>query len=106
MTLPADDTEAPLPPLALFLKRLVVVLAVVMIAGFLTLIGALVIMLSRTPQAPLMALPDQIALPAGTSARAFTQGDGWFAVVTDADTILIFDRATATLRQTVQIVPE
>ncbi|MES2968886.1 MAG: DUF6476 family protein, partial [Pseudomonadota bacterium] len=36
---------------------------------------------------------------------AFTQGAGWFAVVTADDRILIFDRANGTLRQTIQITP-
>lgn len=96
-----DSDDAPLPPLALFLKRLVLVLTVVMIAGFLTLIGALVIMLNRDPLPP--PLPDQIALPAGVSARAFTQGTDWFAIVTDDDRILIYDRSGATLIQTVRV---
>ena len=41
--------------------------------------------------------------PDGSSAQAFTQGRGWYAVVTDADEILIFDQLTGELRQTVAI---
>ena len=48
-------------------------------------------------------LPQSIALPGGARAISFTQGPGWFAVVTDADKILIFDRITGRLRQSVQI---
>ena len=72
-----------------------------MILGFLVLIAALVIRLNAAP----LPLPDQISLPDGVNAVAFTQGTDWFAVVTDADTILIYDRATSSLRQTVQIAP-
>lgn len=88
-----------LPPQLRFLRRLVTVLTVVMIAGFLVLIAALVIRLNADP----LPLPDRIALPEGVSAVAFTQGTDWFAVVTDDDRILIYDRATSRLRQTVTI---
>ncbi len=70
-----------------------------MILGFLVLIAALVIRLNADP----LPLPDRITLPEGTSAVAFTQGTDWFAVVTDADRILIYDRATGALRQTVVV---
>ena len=93
------DIDPELPPSLKLLKRLVTTLTVVMILGFLVLIAALVIRLNAAP----LPLPDRISLPDGVNALAFTQGTDWFAVVTDADTILIYDRATSTLRQTVQI---
>lgn len=74
-------------------------LTVVMICGFLVLIAALVIRLNADP----LPLPARIELPAGTSARAFTQGTDWFAVVTSDDRILIYDRATNRLRQIVEM---
>ncbi len=83
----------------MWLRRLVMALTLVMILGFLVLIGAIVIRLNAEP----LPLPDRITLPDGESPRAFTQGSDWFAVVTDADRILVFDRATARLRQTVEI---
>ena len=70
-----------------------------MILGFLVLIAALVIRLNADP----LPLPDRITLPEGVTALAFTQGTDWFAVVTDADTILIYDRATGRLRQALEI---
>ncbi len=91
--------EDALPPQLVFLKRLVTALGVVMIAGFLVLIAALVIRLNAEP----LPLPDRIALPDGVAAVAFTQGTDWFAVVTDDDRILIYDRATSQLRQTVVV---
>ena len=93
------DDQPALPPSLLGLKRLVTTLTVVMILGFLVLIAALVIRLNADP----LPLPDRITLPEGVTALAFTQGTDWFAVVTDADTILIFDRATGTLRQSLEI---
>jgi hypothetical protein len=95
------DDQGDLPPSLKTLKRLVTTLTVVMILGFLVLIAALVIRLNADP----LPLPERISLPQGVKALAFTQGTDWFAVVTDANTILIYDRATSTLRQTVEITP-
>lgn len=95
---PSDD-KIELPPQLMFLKRLVTALSVVMIAGFLVLIVSLVIRLNADP----LPLPDQIALPEGVSATAFTQGEDWFAVVTSINTIMIFDRGTGALTKTVTI---
>ncbi|KMK67727.1 hypothetical protein IMCC21224_112599 [Puniceibacterium sp. IMCC21224] len=70
-----------------------------MIAGLIIVLGLLVTRLgARGP-----ALPDTITLPDGTSATAFTQGDNWYAVVTKDNRILIFDRLTGALRQTVTL---
>jgi hypothetical protein len=94
----------PLPPDLRFLKRLVTVLTVVMIGGVLAIVALLVIRL-QTPPATL-SLPQSITLPDGARALAFTQGAGWYAVVTEGDEILIFDRASGEIRQRVRIVPE
>ncbi len=75
------------------------VLTVVMILGFVILIGAFVIRLNATS----VAMPGSVDLPDGAKAQAFTEGDDWFAVVTTDDNILIYDKATGTLRQTVII---
>lgn len=94
-----DDTPEALPPLAIYLKRLVTTLAVVMIAGFLVLITLLVIRLNADP----LPLPDRVTLPEGAQAYSFTQGIDWFGVVTTDNQILIYDRSTSTLRQTIEI---
>ena len=93
------EPEAPEPPNLRFLRRLVTLLTAVMICGVLVVIGLLVTRLSRDA-AP---LPAEIALPDGAEARAFTQGPDWYAVVTSDDRILIYDRLTGNLRQTVEI---
>ncbi|EEW25710.1 conserved hypothetical protein [Rhodobacter ferrooxidans] len=79
------------------------VLTVTMIAGVITIVGLLV---TRLPSGGPTALPASIALPAGTKAAAFTQGAGWFAVVTTDDRILIFN-SDGSLRQdiTVTVAP-
>jgi len=75
------------------------VLTATMIFGLLVVIGLLVIRFSST--APV--LPQTITLPDGETAQAFTQGKDWYAVVTETDRILIYDRTTGNLRQTVDI---
>ena len=81
------------------LRRLVTVLTAVMICGVLVVVFLLVTRLSG--DAPV--LPDTITLPEGATAQAFTQGADWYAVVTTDDRILIFDRLTGELRQTVAV---
>lgn len=85
-----------------FLRRLVTGLTAVMIAGMVILIALFV---TRFPSND-TALPDAITLPDGTTATAFTVGSGWYAVVTGDDRILIYDRNTGDLRQTVRIKTE
>ncbi len=74
-------------------------LTVVMIAGFLVLIAVLVMRLNA--EGP--PLPDTVTLPEDAEAAAFTQGSDWFAIVTTDDRILIYDRLTGRLRQTLTI---
>lgn len=83
-----------------YLKWLVTILTVTMIGGVLTVVGLLVMQFGAMNAIP---LPDEIELPDGSKAVAFTQGDDWFAVVTEADEILIFSRATGQIIQTVKI---
>ncbi len=84
-----------------FLRRLVTVLTIIMIGGVVTVVALLVIRLNADP-APL-PLPDQVTLPDGTTATAFTVGSDWFGIVTENDEILIYDQVTGTLRQTITL---
>jgi len=77
---------------------------IVMIGGLLVIVALFVIRFSSTGAQPdTLTLPDTITLPDGAKAEAFTMGRSWYAVVTDDDRILIFDRATGALRQTVVV---
>jgi hypothetical protein len=98
-TSPAPDG---LPPGLRFLKALVILLTITMIVGVITIVGLIV---TRMPKAlsGLPALPEEIALPEGARPLAFTQGGDWYAVVTQDDRILVFDRSSGKLRQTVVI---
>lgn len=82
-----------------FLRRLVTVLTATMIAGVLLIIGLIVIRFYDVPP----QLPETLVLPEGAKAVSFTQGPDWYAVVTSSDEILIFDRITGRLQQTVAI---
>lgn len=91
----------PEPPQLRFLRLLVTVLTGVMIAGIVLILGLIWHRYSNA-RAP---LPEVITLPDGATATAYTQGPDWYAVVTGDNQILIFNRATGDLRQTVQIQP-
>ncbi len=79
------------------------ILTVTMILGFLTIVGLFVM---RFAEMNRVELPDTITLPDGSTASAFTRGEGWFAVVTEDDEILIYSRVTGNLRQRIRIEPE
>ena len=91
-----------LPPGLRFLKWLVIVLAISMIAGVITIVALLV---TRLQGGGALPLPESITLPEGARAQAVTAGDDWYAVVTTDNRILIFDRLTGALRQEVAITP-
>ena len=98
-----DDTPATedRDPLNLrVLRILVTVLTVTMIVGLITVVAVFV---TRFESGSPVALPDQVTLPEGESARAVTFGPDWYAVVTANDLILIYDQASGDLRQTVTI---
>jgi len=53
---------------------------------------------------PAPALPAALSLPEGSKPRAVTMGQGWIAVVTDTDRILIFN-PDGSQRQEVILAP-
>lgn len=73
-----------------------------MIIGVITVVALLVTRMPGAVRASLL-LPDEITLPGGTTAQAFTQGDTWYAVVTTDNRILIFNRETGVLQQEIKI---
>jgi hypothetical protein len=91
---PSEDEETAMPPDVRFVKRLVVILTSVMIAGLVLIVGLLVVRVTQTP--PPLVLPDSITLPEGTTPEAVTLARDWVLVLADGE-ILLFDRATGTL---------
>ena len=71
-----------------------------MIGGLITVVAVFV---TRFPAASGLMLPEVITLPDGTQALSYTVGPDWYGIVTAQNTILIFDRNTGALRQTVTI---
>jgi len=99
-----DDSPPPVSPATLkFLARLVTVLTATMIVGVVVIVALLVIRFSGDERRQSLTLPDSIALPDGARAEAVTLGDDWLAVVTGDDRILIYDRASGALRQSIAI---
>ena len=81
------------------LRRLVTTLMVVMILGFLTIVGLFVMRLTEpTPNLT------EITLPNGVNATAYTKGSDWYAIVGDDDVIRIYN-LDQSLRQEIQIKP-
>jgi len=74
------DNQLPEPPNLRRLRRLVTILMITLILGFILITATLVIRL--TAAAPPFTLPRDITLPEGETASAVTFGDGWMAVVT------------------------
>jgi hypothetical protein len=87
------------PPQLKFLRRLVTTLTVVMIGGLVVVISLLVIRLSADGP----NLPAEITLPEGIKAQAVTFGQGWVAVVTTDNQILILDPNSSAVRQTIPL---
>ncbi|WP_170397873.1 DUF6476 family protein [Ruegeria arenilitoris] len=101
MTVPSEPQEPQETPQLRLLRRMVMLLTAVMIGGVLVTFALIVIRLSdRTP-----TLPDQVELPDGAKAQAVTIGNNWYAVVTDDNRILIFDKTTGRQRQEIIIEP-
>ncbi len=98
------DDLPPEPAHLRFLRRLVTVLTATMILGIIAIVALLIIRFTgETPAQSGPVLPDRITLPHGETATAVTAGPGWYAVVTDAQEILVFDRESGELRQRVPI---
>ena len=96
---PGGDGYGGLPPHLRRLARLVTVLTVVMIAGFVVLVAALLLRLSADP----LPLPERISLPEGVDPVAVTQGRDWIAVVGSDDRIFLFSREGGAPFQVVEI---
>ncbi|WP_282093381.1 DUF6476 family protein [Epibacterium ulvae] len=82
-----------------FLRRLITTLTAVMICGLVVVVALLVIRLSDDGP----DLPENIALPDGIEAKAVTFGEGWIAVVTADDRILVLNNLTGQIQQEILI---
>ncbi|MBO9396180.1 hypothetical protein J7400_05785 [Shimia sp. R9_2] len=95
-----EESPEPIEPTNLrFLRLLVTGLTVVMMVGLVTVV-ALIVMRFRD-DGPI--LPENLTLDGGAEAQAVTMGDGWVAIVTTDNRILIHDRITGALRQEIAL---
>lgn len=75
-----------------------------MVGGLLVVITLLVIRLSDTgANFTGLQLPDKLILPEDITASAVTFGEGWIAVVTTENEILILDAESSEIRQRLDI---
>ena len=101
MNEPSQPQEVQELPASLkWLRSLVFALTVIMIGGLITVVAVFV---TRFPTPGQISLPETITLPDGAVATAFTLGDGWYAVVTLDNDILVFDAASGALLQRIEI---
>lgn len=84
------------PALVKYLRILVTVLTLTMIVGFIVIVALFVTKFSKAfgPE-----LPNEITLPDGTEAEAFTRTGDWFAIVTTDDRILIYSLAGTLIQE-------
>ncbi len=86
-----------------FLRRLVTILTATMITGVILIIALLVMRLNAPTTT--VSFPDNIQVPNGVTITAFTKGNGWYALVTKDQQILIFDATSGAIRQSIAINP-
>lgn len=96
----------PEPPRLRLLRLLVTTLTATLIIGFVIIVGLLVTMVLGRKAPAVLVTPEEITLPAGESAVAFTRGTNWVALVTrdtqGKETIRIYSPGGKTL-QTIPI---
>ncbi|WP_323041921.1 DUF6476 family protein [Gemmobacter sp.] len=97
---PDDGTGSALPASVRLLQWLVIGLTASMILGVITVV---VVVVTRFPARPTPPVPETLALPQGATALSVSQGADWIGITTTDDRILIYDRATGNLRQTVTL---
>ncbi|AXQ93600.1 DUF6476 family protein [Cereibacter azotoformans] len=100
----APEPEGRLPPSLGFLKWLVIILTLTMIGGVITVVTVIVTRMPTSLTPTPLTLPEELTLPEGTRAEAFTRGRDWLGVVTEDGRLLIFE-TDGRLRQEVRLVP-
>jgi len=96
---PEEKDATALPRDLRFLKILVTVLTVAMIAGVITITALLVIRLNAAPQTVTIA-PGEYAPPDGVGIVGFSVIDGRAVVIGDDGVIRVHDRASGAVLQT------
>ena len=107
----ADSDNAPEvqePPQIRLLRRLVTALTLTLTFGMIIIVGLLVWRLGPTAQSPL-ALPDDVALPAGERLSGYAQNPEWTVLITTDDggtqRLHLVEPGSTRIHQTVEIAP-
>jgi hypothetical protein len=95
---PEDEAPVALSGPVRALQWLVIGLTASMMVGVIAVVAVIV---TRFPTPATPPLPSELVLPAGAEALSVAQGRDWVGIVTTDDRILIYDRATGALRQSV-----
>jgi uncharacterized integral membrane protein len=95
---PEENEAAALPRDLRFLKTLVTVLTVVMIAGVITITGLLVIRLNGGG-APVTVAPGDFEIPDGVGVLGISVIDGLTVIVGDDGVIRVYDSESRALRE-------
>jgi uncharacterized integral membrane protein len=95
---PEENEAAALPRDLRFLKTLVTVLTVVMIAGVITITGLLVIRLNGGG-APVTVAPGDFEIPDGVGVLGISVVDGLTVIVGDDGLIRVYDSESLALRE-------
>ncbi|MDE0112740.1 MAG: DUF6476 family protein [Albidovulum sp.] len=85
------------------LRYLVTAMTIVFIVGFSIVVVLVYLQFVNARNGFESNFPDFIELPEGVEAQSFTRGNGWHAVVTQDDKILIFESASGKLTKSVDI---
>ena len=91
------------PATVKWLKIMVFALTATMIVGFLVIIAFFAMNFRDFRAGGALDLPDRIELPPDAAPAAFTQGKGWYAVVTETDEILVFDQENGRLLRRIEL---
>lgn len=97
---PDDDPAPPLPAVVRVLQWLVIGLTASMMLG---VIAVVTVVVTRFPKPATPPLPEALVLPPGAVPLSVAQGRDWVGITTTDDRILIYDRLTGALRQTVTL---
>ena len=97
---PDDGTDTALPGSVRLLQWLVIGLTASLMLGVITVV---VVVVTRFPARATAPVPEMLELPAGATALSIAQGTDWIGITTTDDRILIYDRSTGALRQTLTL---
>ncbi len=74
-----------------------------MIVGFAIIVMLFVLRFKDLGSRPVVQYPDVIDVPQGVRITSYTQGEGWYLLVTETQEILVFDQSSGELLQRIEL---